>query len=273
MVRSPRSGRYARLTDRGRRLRAHAEHARSSHASLDIGLSVESDSSIGGGLLAGALAYRFFVLLLPSALLLVSALGLYAGTADQSPIQVAQEVGLHGLIASEVANTASSSARGVVFLAMIPAVLYALVKLYRATAIVHGLAWRGSARGVRVGAAGVALLGAALVVDVGAAGVVGWIRRHDELSGLTALVVYAILVGGVWLLVSQRLPGGDAGWPALVPGSLLVGVGLLLVNVFNVYITTRLVENRANTYGVLGVATALLFSLVLVGRIIVISAS
>ena len=55
-------------------------------------------------------------------------------------------------------------------------------------------------------------------------------------------------------------------------GALLVGVGLLLVNVFNVYVTTRLVENQANTYGVLGVATALLFSLVLVGRIIMIGA-
>jgi uncharacterized BrkB/YihY/UPF0761 family membrane protein len=32
------------------------------------------------------------------------------------------------------------------------------------------------------------------------------------------------------------------------------------------------VENRANTYGVLGVATALLFSLVLVGRVVVIAA-
>jgi uncharacterized BrkB/YihY/UPF0761 family membrane protein len=245
----------------------------SRHTPLEIGLSVrDRDSSIGGGLLAGALAYRLFVLLLPSALFLISAIGIYAGTADQSPIHVAHEVGLHGLIASEVSDTASSGARGVVFALMIPAVLYALVRLYRATAIVHGLAWHGSATRVRVEAAGLALLGVALVVDVGAAGVVGWIRRHNEVGGMAALLVYGVLVGGAWLLVSRRLPGGDAGWRALVPGALLVGVGLLLVNVFNVYVTTRLVENQANTYGVLGVATALLFSLVLVGRIIVIGA-
>jgi uncharacterized BrkB/YihY/UPF0761 family membrane protein len=261
------------VSDRVNRIRAHAEHARASHESLEVGLSVlENDSAIGGGLLAGALAYRLFVLLIPSALLLVSGLGLYAGTADQSPVQIAQEVGLHGLIASEVADTASSGARGILFLAMVPAVLYALVKLYRGTAIVHALAWRGSAAGVRIDPAGVALLALALAVDVGAAGVVGWIRRHDELGGLAALLVYGVLVGGAWLLVSRRLPGGDAGWTALVPGALLAGVGLLFVNVFNVYVTTRLVENNANTYGVLGVATALLFSLVLVGRIIVIGA-
>ena len=59
---------------------------------------------------------------------------------------------------------------------------------------------------------------------------------------------------------------------ALLPGALLFGVGLLFVNVFNVYVTTRLVEGRADTYGALGIATALLFSLVLVGRLIVVSA-
>jgi uncharacterized BrkB/YihY/UPF0761 family membrane protein len=52
----------------------------------------------------------------------------------------------------------------------------------------------------------------------------------------------------------------------------VAGTGLLFINVFNVYVTTRLVEDRANTYGALGVAAALLFSLVLVGRVIVISA-
>lgn len=254
-------------------MRARAERARSSHFSLELGFSVvESDSSIGGGLLAGALAYRLFVLLLPSALLFVSGLGLYADTADQSPSQVVRGAGLHGLIASQVADTASSRARWVVFLLMIPVALYALAKLYRAVAIVHGLAWRGSARGVGVDPAGVALLGASFVVAVGAAGVVGWIRRHDQLGGLAALLVYLALVGGAWLLVSRKLPGGEAGWPALLPGSILVGAGLFLVNVFNVYVTTRLVESRANTYGVLGVAAALLFSLVLVGRIIVIAA-
>jgi len=262
-----------RWTERRRLLRERGEHARSTHASIDVGLEVfENDSSIGGGLLAGALAYRLFVLLLPLVLLLVTGLGIYAGAADESPDKIAEEAGLHGLIASHVADTASSPARWIFFVVMIPAVLYALAKLYRAVAIVHALAWRGTARGVGISVIGIALLGVALVVDLGAVGVVSWIRGHNEVGGLASLVLYFALVGGTWLLVSRRLPGGDAGWPALVPGALVVATGLLLVNVFNVYVTTRVVENHANTYGVLGVATALLFSLVLVGRVVVISA-
>jgi len=259
--------------ERRRRLRERAQHARAIHASVDVGFSVaESDSRIGGGLLAGALAYRLFVLLLPLVLLLVSGLGIYAGAAGQSPSKVAEEAGLHGLIASHVAETASSPARWIFFLVMIPAVLYALAKLYRAVAIVHALAWRGTARGLGISVIGIVLLGVAVVVDLGAVGAVGWIRRHNELGGIAALLVYFVLVGGTWLLVSRRLPGGDTPWPALMPGALLIVAGLLLVNVFNVYVTTRLVENRANTYGVLGIAAALLFSLVLVGRVVVIAA-
>src|SRR5262249_40510871 len=180
--------------------------------------------------------------------------------------------GLHGLIASQVAATASSGARWLVFIVMLPAVLYATVKLYRAIVIVHAIVWHGSGRGVRINAKDVALFALALLLNLVAAGIVGWIRRHDLLGGLSALPVYLALVGGAWLVVSLRLPHRDVRWAALVPGALLFGGGLLFINVFNVYITTRLVEDRANTYGALGIAAALLFSLVLVGRLIVVSA-
>jgi len=232
----------------------------------------EGDSSIGGGLLAGALAYRLFVLLLPTSLLLVSGLGLYAGAADKSTRQVTREAGLHGLFASNVAATASGGARSLVFILMIPAVLYAAAKLYRALVVVHGLVWHSTGRAGRTTRRGVAVLLGVLLATVVSTEIVGWIRRHDQLGGAAALVVYTVVVGGAWLALSLQLPNGGARWMSLLPGAALFGVGLLGVNVFNVYVTARLVEDRANTYGALGVATALLFSLVLVGRLAVVSA-
>lgn len=267
------AGRVAAWVERSRMLRDRVEASRARHESVDLGFTlVERDSVIGGGLLAGALAYRLFVLLLPTALLFVSGLGIYADTADQSAGEVAREAGLHGLIASEVGSSASGSGRWIVFVVMVPTVAYALARLYRAIAITHAIVWQGSGRGVRTSRSGVGLLGATLLVALVAAAIVGWIRRHDELGGLTALAVYLVLVGGAWLVVSLRLPHRAARWTALLPGGLLFGAGLLFVNVFNVYVTTRLVEGRADTYGALGIAAALLFSLVLVGRLIVVSA-
>jgi uncharacterized BrkB/YihY/UPF0761 family membrane protein len=263
----------ARWAERRRIFRSWIEGVRAGHRSVDLGFRVfERDSAIGGGLLAGALAYRLFVLLLPTALLLVSGLGLYADSVDKSPSSVAKDAGLHGLIASEVASTASGRHRAVVFLLMIPAVVYAMVTLYRAVARVHAIAWHNSARGVSITARGVAVFAAALLLDGAAAAIVGWIRRGNQFGGLASLLVYLVLVGGGWLAVSHHLPHRPVRWYGLLPGAALVGIGLLFVNVFNVYVTTRLVENRANTYGALGIATALLFSLVLVGRLMVVSA-
>jgi uncharacterized BrkB/YihY/UPF0761 family membrane protein len=269
----PRYDVTARWLEHGRRLGASAEAARSRHTTVDFGFRLlERDASIGGGLLAGALAYRLFVLLLPTALLFVSGLGLYADAADKSTNEAAKEAGLHGLIASQVASASSSNAGWLVFLLIVPVVLYATGTLYRALAIVHAIVWQGSGRGARATPRGIGMLFGALLLVIAAAQIVGWIRRHDQLGGLTALLVYLVLAGGAWLLVSLQLPHRDVRWHALLPGAALVGVGLLFVNVFNVYVTTRLVEGRADTYGALGIATALLLSLVIVGRLMVISA-
>jgi uncharacterized BrkB/YihY/UPF0761 family membrane protein len=263
----------ARWAARTASLKASADAARERHASVDLCFSlVERDSSIGGGLLAGALAYRLFVLLLPTCLLLVSGLGIYADTVDKSAGTVARKAGLHGLIGSEVAAAASGRHRGLLFVLSVPAVIYALVALHRAIAKVHALAWLGSARGVRTSRRGVALLGTALAVELITLEAVSWIEDGRQYGGLLALLVYVFAIGGAWLAVSIELPHGDVHWTALVPGAVLFGFGLLVIHAFNVYITTRLVEGRAHTYGALGVATALLFSLVLVGRLMLTSA-
>ena len=267
------AGRLARWLEHARILQSRVEAARSRHTSIDFCFGiVERDSSIGGGLLAGALAYRLFVLLLPTSLLLVSGLGLYADSVDKSTSTVAKEAGLHGLIASEVSKAASGNARGLVFVLMIPAVLYALVTLYRAIAKVYAIAWYGSGRGVQIAPRGVATLAGALLVQLLTGEIVAWIRRESQYGGLLALLVYVVLIGGAWLAVSMQLPHGRTRWQQLIPGAVLVGAGLLAVNIFNIYVTTRLVEGRADTYGALGIATALLFSLVLVGRLMVVSA-
>jgi uncharacterized BrkB/YihY/UPF0761 family membrane protein len=273
MADTPRTGRRARWVERGRNLQSRADEARARHSSVDLWFSLaERDAAIGGGLLAGALAYRLFVLLLPTSLLLVSGLGLYADTAHKTPTEVVKDAGLHGLIGSQVAQTASGHGRAVVFILMIPVVLYALATLCRSIAIVHGIAWYGSGRGVRVTPRAVAALGGAVVVQLVSGAVVGWIYRSHQYGGLLALLAYVVLMGGAWLVVALQLPHRAIRWYALLPGAALFGAGLLCVSVFNIYVTARLVEGRADTYGALGVATALLFSLVLVGRVMVVSA-
>jgi uncharacterized BrkB/YihY/UPF0761 family membrane protein len=266
-------GRIARWAERGRLLRSQVEAARNRHRSVDLAFDlVERDSTIGGGMLGGALAYRLFVFLLPATLFLIAGLGIYADTTEQSPTEVASSSGLGGLVAKEVAAAASSPSRWAIFIVTLPVLVYAAGMLYRATAIVHAIAWHGSGRAVRLSLNGFALFAGVLFAQFACVLIVGWIRRNDQVGGVVALLMYGVVLGGAWYALARLLPHRDVGWKALVPGAALVGLGMPLINAFNVYVTTRLVEERADTYGALGVAAALLFSLYIVGRLIVGSA-
>ena len=266
-------GRIARWTAKARILRAQVEAARRRHRSLDLAYEVvEQDSTIGGGMLGGALAYRLFVFLLPLALFLVAGIGVYADTTEQSPAEVVSHSGLTGLIAKEVSAAATSPARWAILIITLPVLVYAAGMLYRAIAIVHAIAWHGSGRAVQLSSKGFAAFGGVLVAQFASTLIVGWIRHSDEVSGVLALPIYGVLLGGAWLAFTRLLPRREVGWQELVPGAGAVGLGLLFLNSFNVYVTTWLVEDRADTYGALGVATALLFSLYLVGRVVVGSA-
>jgi uncharacterized BrkB/YihY/UPF0761 family membrane protein len=223
-------------------------------------------------MLGGALAYRLFVFLLPLSLFFVAGLGIYADTTEQSPSEVASSSGLTGLIATQVAAAASSPARWAIFIVTLPVLVYAAGMLYRAVAIVHALAWHSSGRAVRLSSKGFGVFSGVIVAQLLCAVIAGRIRRSDQVGGVTALVVYAIVLGGAWLALARLLPHRDVGWKALVPGAGLVAVGMLFVNAFNIYVTAHLVEKRADTYGALGIATALLLSLYIVGRVIVGSA-
>jgi len=266
-------GRIARWTATARVLRSRVEAARRRHKSLDLALEVvERDSTIGGGMLGGALAYRLFVFLLPLALFLVAGLGIYADTTEQSPSEVASRSGLTGLVAKEVAAAATSPSRWAILIVTFPVLVYAAGMLYRAIAIVHAIAWHGSGRAVRLSSKGFAVFSGVLFAQFSGLVILGWIRHSDQVSGVIGLFLYGALLGGAWLGLARHLPRRDVGWTELVPGAATVALGMLFINAFNVYVTSRLVQDRADTYGALGVATALLFSLYLVGRLIVVSA-
>ena len=132
------------------------------------------------------------------------ALGLYADAVDKSPGDVAEEAGLHGLIASEVASTASSDTRWIVFVLMIPAVLYALVKLYRAIAIVTRSS--GTAPAAEPAHTEGGRHPRLALLAISGRKIVRWIPRHDQLGGFSALAVYLVAVGRV----ARRLHGASA---------------------------------------------------------------
>ncbi len=266
-------GRLAVYAERGRLLRERVEEARSRYGSVDVTLStIERDSTIGGGMIGGALAYRFFVFLLPLALMLVAVAGIVADAGDESTSEIVAKSGITGYMASQIAAAASSSARWAILLLTFPALVYVTWTLYRSIAIAHAIACHRSGRVLRLSARGLGAFVAVLVALFGSIVVVGELRDSGTLTLLGPVAVYGLVLTPAWLLFARQLPSADRSWRRLLPGSLLIGFGMLCINTFNVYITAWLVDERADTYGALGVAAALLFCLYLIGRLIVASA-
>lgn len=267
------AGRLLAAIQRVRILREQLEEARTRHPSVDIGLStVERDSEIGGSLLAGALAYRLFVFLLPFAVFLVVGLGVYADATDQSTAEVAGDVGVTRIVAREIADAASDTARWWVLLASIPVLAYAIGQLYRSISIVHALAYEGSGRAVRIKPRSIGLFTLAILGQVAASNFATALAADSVAGGVAGVLVSVAVVACVWLAATELFPHGTATLRDRVPGALLYGIGNLAIYLFNALVIGWLIEERQDSYGALGAAAALLFSMYLTGRLIVAAA-
>ena len=245
-----------------------------SHAVATAFDTYERDRRSVGGVLAGAIAFRLFVYLLPVFLAGVTLLGALSSLDPGSPEQVAKETGLSSYVVQSVGTAADQSKKSLWIL--VPLSLWALytgglgaLKVLRA---IHALAWGEPITKVRRGALGaLSLFGIVLAV----AGVLALLQRLRSESyglGLTSTLASAAVFFGVWLLASRLFPHGDAPWPALIPGAVLVAVGVEALHLFSVYFLGHRVQSASELYGSLGVAAAILAWLYLIGRLMVASA-
>ena len=262
------------LEKRGRLLNERAEPERSRHKSVDAVFElVDRDSNVGGGLIAGALAYRLFILLLPLALVLVAGLGITADAIDRSPRSAADAAGLAGLISSSVASAANSSARWYALIIGLFGTVWAARSFYRAVIVSHRLVWidvREAAPKPTV-LASLTFLGLLLCFEA-LFPVANFIRDKSPGLGILVSLVLALPFAGIWLLIALRLPHRNAPWTALVPGALLMGVGAQVLHGVTQYFIVPLALEKQGTYGALGLAAALLLGLFFLGRLIVGSA-
>jgi uncharacterized BrkB/YihY/UPF0761 family membrane protein len=254
-------------------LRVRLERAREHSAALDTAFAtIERDFQVGGGILAGALAYRLFLFALPLAFFLVAGLGLLADLLDRNPETVGENAGFAGVVTQQVASAASGSWNWWVAITSFVVLAYVTRVLLRALAIVHALVWERSAASVKVSSRSLGAFAMALVGQLVLVGIVGLVRQGTSAGGLAVLPLFLLGVAAIWLGVSLQLPHQEARWTDLIPGSLVYALGVLCVQVFNAYLLGRLLESKSGTYGALGAAAAVLLGLFLIGRVVVASA-
>jgi uncharacterized BrkB/YihY/UPF0761 family membrane protein len=259
------------MARRAQRVADRAQAERGKHGSLDAVFEMaDRDGEVGGGIIAGALAYRLFIWLLPLALVLVAGFGLAADAASKSPEATAQSLGVAGLVSRSIASAAESSARWYAIVVGVPVLFLATRSVLRVLIGAHRLVW-GEVRAATPKPTPTATLRllALILCYYLVSGVAVWARSRSVGLGVLTTLVVAVVYAGIWLVISLRLPHRGAAWKELVPGAVVFGLGAELIQVLAAYVLAPYALNKQGTYGALGLAAALLVGLFVISRLMV----
>ncbi len=269
-------GRLTTLKERGRDaardVARRRDEARRRVPAVDISLAaLERDGHMGGFVLAGALAFRLFVYLLPLYLLILVLASAALSVDPDSPEVLARTAGVSASLAAMLSEAAADSRRSLWIL--VPVTLGALAiaanSAYKVVHSAHVRAWglqaRRSVRSSARAAGGFLLASVAVVLG-------HFVLRHVRQGLLipVAMLGGSLYYGALWLVISRALPRAPrAGWWWLAPGALLVGVGTQGLYLFTVLYLNRRIASATEVYGALGIAASCLAWLYLVGRLVV----
>ena len=274
---APPSGRIAAAPARARReadnARLWAEDARQRSPLVAFGFSFyERDRARYGGLLAGAVAFRLFLWLVPFVLFLVGLLGAVTDIEGSAPGELSDSLGLQGVLAETLSDSARQRGWWIAIILGLFGTAWAGMGVVRAMRVSHSAAWGvppDRARNVLL--ASVLVSGTAIGLIV-LTFVIGWIRHNTGVFGLIAALGMLFVYFLGWLLLSIWLPHGDVEIRALVPGAVLFALGIELLHLFTTYYLADRAARAASVYGALGTALVLLFWLYLLARLMVGSA-
>jgi uncharacterized BrkB/YihY/UPF0761 family membrane protein len=260
----------ARPSEPGDGFRDHlgSATARTKDVSVAVPLrAVRRNSRVAATVLAGGVAYRLFLWLVPFSLVVGGLLGL----GDANDLEEALSGG--GLPAA-VVNAIGDAARDAetnswwLILVGVWLLLWAGYTGAKAIQLIHALVWSDpppKAKPLKNSLA----FSATCIAFIAVGSLTWWFRDQAEVTQLLIAGVMVLPLAGIWLWVSLLLPHGQANWKSLLPGALFAAIAFQVLHGAVVYFLADKLEKSTSLYGALGIVTTVLFFMYLVGRIIV----
>jgi uncharacterized BrkB/YihY/UPF0761 family membrane protein len=235
---------------------------------------LETERELGGGLIAGGVAFRIFLWLVPFGLV-VAALLSFWGEHDPAGLERAsREFGVGAASAEAAAEALQAGDRNVVLV-----LLFGLVTLgwftlgaVRALVLAHSLAWQLKPPRIRRPFRVIAVFNGLFVLSAVSSVGLAWLREQlgpiAILGTVLALALsIAILVGAMWLLPRRATSVVD-----LLPGALLVAIGVQVVQIAVVFYFAPRLGRSEETYGAFGAAATMLIWLYVISRLVTVAA-
>jgi uncharacterized BrkB/YihY/UPF0761 family membrane protein len=225
---------------------------------------------LNGSVLAGHLTYRFFLWLAPFFLLLIATFGFGARDAFWLG-DLVSNAGVDETFGQSVADQASSGRLYALWIGLFGLVV-ATYGLLVAMHYVFAQAWEvdiAPRRGI-VAAVGKFMVSTAVVLVILL--LITAAREHGPLLRAGAAAVSFVVYTVIALAIAWVLPRRPSSLLGLLPGSLLVAAGILVLHLFAQYYLPYRIADSSQVYGTLGVVFAVLFYLWCIASLIVLSA-
>jgi len=234
----------------------------------------ERDRDVAGSVISSALAFRFFLVLVPFIVVIVAVISAFTDLSSISPEKAVDALGVVGFAADAVAQ-AGRMTGGQIWLSLILglfALLWASHWTTTSLRTVHALAWGMTVRRwPRPFLASIVFMGFLVAFVMVAAGFNHGAGAEGRFFDVLGTVLSGAAMGGLWMVASWLLPHPDVGWRDLLPGAVLVAVGVLCLQVATFYFTWR-IKGSSSLYGALGIAIVLLVWLYFASRLVVAAA-
>lgn len=237
----------------------------------DVGfLAFQRELGLGGGLLAGGLAYRLFLWLLPVGLLGAQILGFWASANEDSVEDAAKEFGIGAAAVASASDAVETTQSNRILLLLLALMLLAWFSIgfVRALQLAYSLAWGVPRPRLRKPLYAVVLFNGLFISIAVASAELAWLRDKLGYFGIVGVLFTIAFESGVALLVMWLLPRRAERWPELLPGAVLVAVGAQLLSVAVVFYFAPKIGRSSELYGTLGTASVVLIWLYLLARLI-----
>jgi len=222
--------------------------------------------------LAGGIAYRIFFWILAVSVVAGGVLGFFDPDAVESTLE---QHGITGWTATAVAKLTSSSNGDEWWLLLVGGwlVLWTGYTGSKALSLAHATIWGVEPPRLDQPLRSSLRFNGCTLGFVAAMAGARYVREQDWIAGFAATMLVLGVAFGFWLLASHSLPNAATGWLDLVPGAVVLAVGLQAMHVFTVYFLGPKIESATQLYGIVGIVTTLLFWFYLGGRLIVFGAT
>jgi len=224
----------------------------------------------GGGLIAGGVAFRLFLWLVPFGLVVAALLSFWSVHDEETLESASKKLGI-GAAAAEAASSALQGGdRNALFALLFGLVFLAWFTLgaIRALNIAFSLAWEMNPHKIRRPFAAIVFFNVLFATETLAGTAVAWLREEIGFTAILSAAGVLALTTAVILAAMWVLPHRATRMRELLPGALVVAVGMELVQVAVLFYFAPRLGRSEETYGALGVAATMLLWLYILSRLL-----